>query len=557
MSEPNVIVESVADHYIRQVQWKLAAGEYRTEPVACFCGSSESRLVTDKDRYGLPHAMQMCKHCGILYANPRMTDDSYAEFYAQEYRDIYRTEDDSAEQEFETGAKHAEALRQYLDETQSVKPSVVYDIGCNAGGWLKPFFDAGCDVHGVDYGPDRVSFGRERGLPLSVGSIEVLEIMGSQADLIIMNHVLEHATNLESTLRRVRDLLKPNGLLYVALPGLLNADLHYLFQNAHPWQFTAETLTYVMQCCGFEEIQCNHDITSLWRKTDEYRAKSNTPDAFIRDIELFLFQRGKRYIPKVRTGCKFPLKDRQVSVRSAIARKLPTCTDLIDKHVGRSAIILGGGPSADAYVETIRQFQRDGSILISVERMARWCLQHDLTPDYIVTMDASDDVLDAFQAIPIGSIHLVASQCQPAVLDRLAGETVYLVHNSEHDLDIDELMGHTDHCTIVNAGGSVTLASWSLSMLMGMQTTAFFGFDCHVTNGGYAKGIAGVGEQKELLPVKIKDRAFTTTLSYLAFAQQFFQLKDQGEKQGVLKSVKVYGDSLVTSMSVHPIGDQA
>lgn len=555
MDEMTVAVEPASAYYIRQVQWKLAAGIYQTNPAACFCGSTEAHAVTERDRYGLPHAMQMCKTCGVLYANPRLTDASYAEFYATEYRAIYRTEEDSAEEDFARGAEHAQALKTYLDDTRAHRPSVVFDIGCNAGGWLKPFFDAGCTVHGVDYGPERVAFGQEKGLPLEVGSIETLEIMGLQADLVIMNHVLEHATNIEDTLRRVRGLLTETGLLYVALPGLFASDLHSLFQQAHPWQFTAETLTYVMECCGFEEVRADHTITSLWRKTDSYRPKTKYPsEQFIRDIGLYLFRRGTRYIPKVRSGCKFSLVDRQAAVRSAMARKLPTCRTVVNRHAGQSAIVIGGGPSVDGYVEKIRAMQQAGSPLISIERMNPWCQQHGLTPDYLVTMDASDDVLEAFATLTPGVTYLTSSQCQPAVFDRLTGETVYLVHTSEHDLPTDDLFGVHDHCDIVNGAGSVTLCSLSLAMLMGMRTIHLFGFDCHVSDGSYAAGIAGVGAQEEVVGVKVEGRAFQTTTAYLCFAQQFFEVQHIGKRDGLLEAVHVYGDSLVTAMSVQPIG---
>ena len=554
MSVREVAVEPASAYYIRQVQWKLAAGVYQTEPAACFCGSTDAYGVTEKDRYGLPHAMQMCKQCGVLYANPRLTDASYAQFYAEEYRDIYRTESDSAEEEFTTGEAHALALKTYLHETRGVQPAVVFDIGCNAGGWLKPFYDAGCTVHGVDYGPERVAFGRGKGLPLEVGSIETLEILGLKADLVIMNHVLEHATNLEETIRRVRALLTETGLLYVALPGLFMSDLQVLFQQAHPWQFTAETLTYVMECCGLDEVQADHAITSLWRKTDTYRPKTKYPtEQVIRDIGLYLFRQGTRYIPKVRSGCKFPLVNRQEAVRSAMARKLPMCRTVMDRHAGQSAIVIGGGPSVDGYVEQIRALQQAGSPLISIERMYPWCQQHGLVPDYVVTMDASDDVLEAFTAVTPGVTYLTSSQCQPAVFDRLAGEQVYLVHTSEHDLPTDDLFGIHDHCDIVNGAGSVSLCSLSLAMLMGMRTIHLFGFDCHVTAGGYAHGIAGVGAQEQVFGVKVEGRLFQTTTAYLCFAQQFFEVQHIGKRDGLLDTIRVYGDSLVTAMSKEDI----
>jgi hypothetical protein len=95
----------------------------------------------------------------------------------------------------------------------------------------------------------------------------------------------------------------------------------------------------------------------------------------------------------------------------------------------------------------------------------------------------------------------------------------------------------------------VTLGALAAAMLLGMKKFHIFGFDCHVTNGTYADGIAGVGEQTDLLTVRLGERDFKTTLSYLAFAQQFFTLREFGENDGLWDWCKIYGDSMVNAMS--------
>ena len=542
-----------AAYHIGRVKRKLATGAYHTEPVACFCGSTSAQLVTDKDRYGFDHAMWLCKECGIIYANPRMTEASYAEFYATEYRHIYDHPDDTADDQFARGRETARHLKTYLHEQHAHRPTVVFDIGCNAGGWLAPFFEAGCEVHGVDYGPERIANGQIQGLPLEVGSIETLEVMGLQADLIIMNHVLEHATNLEATLARVRGLLKDDGMLYVGVPGLFRYDIQTLFQNAHPWQFTAETLIYVMECCGFDEVRADHSICSLWKKSGQRREKADRPTKFIRDIANYLFRHGTRYVPRVRTENKFSKTMRQLSIHHSTNRGLPELIDLLHQHDGREAIIISGGPSVDGQVETIRQLQRQGHIVLCIERMYAWCHAQGIVPEYVVIQDASDDVTDGLQDIRPGTIFLAASQCPPDVFDALSGWPTYFFHTC-HDLPNEELSGPGPTGLLLNAGSSVSLCSLSIAMLMGMQTIHVFGFDCHVTAGGYANGIAGVGEQADFMQVKIDGRAFRTTPAYLAFAQQFFDLYEIGKRDQLLTRVTFYGDSMITAMSREPIG---
>jgi len=70
-----------AAYFIRRVKTKIASGEYATEQVPCFCGSTQSIPVTEKDRYGFDYAMVLCKDCGIMYATPRMTREAFQAFY--------------------------------------------------------------------------------------------------------------------------------------------------------------------------------------------------------------------------------------------------------------------------------------------------------------------------------------------------------------------------------------------------------------------------------------------------------------------------------------------
>src|SRR3989304_2736386 len=83
------VEQSALSHYIRQVKGRIASKIYETEEVSCYCGSNESFAITKNDRYGFNHQMNLCTRCGIIYASPRMTEESYQKFYKNEYRHIY------------------------------------------------------------------------------------------------------------------------------------------------------------------------------------------------------------------------------------------------------------------------------------------------------------------------------------------------------------------------------------------------------------------------------------------------------------------------------------
>ena len=544
-----VEAQPASTYYIEQVKRKQALGVYPLEAADCFCGHTDGQLVAQTDRYGFDHRMVCCPSCGILYANPRMTAEAYAQFYANEYRLIYG-EHDNADKEAESSRSGGAVILDFIQKRTDSTVKTVFDFGCNDGSYLAPFRDAGCSTFGVDYNPDSIARGRARGLDLAVGGLDVLEARGT-ADLIICNHVLEHCLDLEETLARLSRCLNSNGLLFIGVPGLYRWEPSQLFQNAHVWQFTAETLSYVMRCCGFEEVYCDQHIVSLWQYTGEHESKQLLGSHAPRQVLQYL-QHGKRFAPEIRTVNKFPLPERKGYIDHAMSLGLPDLSQQIGELTDKHAIIIGGGPSVEFHVEQLEQLKVNGAAVITIERMLPWCLLHGIVPEYVAVMDASDDVIAAFHTLPTMCRYLVATQCQPAVFDALKGLEVSIFSTPQRGIDINAMREKHDlpMATQVNSGGSVTLCAMSLAMTLGARSLHVFGFDCHVTQGTYAKGIAGVGEQPDTFEVSARgdEKRYRTNSAYLSFAQQFFKLMEMARQWGLIETVKIYGDSLVKAI---------
>lgn len=544
--------ESLPVYYARRVSSKLASGEYPQEDVACFCGSRDSKPVTQRDRYNIPYQMNLCRVCGILYANPRMTRTAYRKFYETEYRKIYDNPDESAEQAFKSSLIAGSDFKAFLDYFE-IKPKSVFDIGCNTGAWLVPFMEDGADVLGVDYG-ESVGLGQEHHIPVIQGGIEEIERTGRQADLIILNHVLEHFLDLEQELTRIWDLLSDSGHLFIGVPGLFTWHRDVIFQNAHTYQFTPETLTYVMECCGFEEVYCDSHITSIWKKAPYRRMKTEVSHEAIRSIHNYLFEES-RLVPKIRTINKFDMTLRKDHIQAALKSGYPDMAEWTDRFMDQSAVIIGGGPSVNDQLEAIFALKNKGHKILIIERMYEWALANGLTPDFVVGMDASDDVIENFNRLHQDVVHFLALQCPPTVWERLRGHKVYLFNTPQRGID---LMGYWDEhkvetATLVNSGGSVTICAMAMAMALGCRDLHIFGFDCHINTGNYAKGITGVGEIKDILEVTVDGKLYTTTAPYLSFAQEFIKFMNFSKKKNMVKTYKIYGDSLASAISKEDI----
>lgn len=115
----------------------------------------------------------------------------------------------------------------YLSSFMNIgKGTDVLEIGCGEGGNLLPFAEAGCSVMGVDMAEDKIraagQYFSEEGADgrfLASDIFEVKELEG-RFDLILCHDVVEHISDKEEFLRRVRLYLKPgSGIAFFAFPA--------------------------------------------------------------------------------------------------------------------------------------------------------------------------------------------------------------------------------------------------------------------------------------------------------------------------------------------------
>ena len=54
------------------------------------CGAGEVAELGDKDRQGLPLRTVICQECGLVWTDPRPSEEEIKKFYAEEYRVRYK-----------------------------------------------------------------------------------------------------------------------------------------------------------------------------------------------------------------------------------------------------------------------------------------------------------------------------------------------------------------------------------------------------------------------------------------------------------------------------------
>ena len=134
------------------------------------------------------------------------------------------------------------------------------DIGSGSGLFLSILKRYGWQVQGVDISEDAAKRAKEfLDIDVFVGDVESADFEPESFDFISMNHSLEHLPNLNETLRTVKKLLKPAGVLYIEVPNVESLSCkiskqHWLHWDSprHLFSFSPRTLKLLLNKNDFE-----------------------------------------------------------------------------------------------------------------------------------------------------------------------------------------------------------------------------------------------------------------------------------------------------------------
>ncbi len=248
----------------------------RFEEVACpLCHASEAemfRSVPALDRIsGVSHySVVRCRRCDLVYLNPRPTEAMSSRFYgAEDYLPFVSSKEKPASttERLYAGLRRWN-LRWKRRQIEKLRPQQgrILDVGCGTGEFLLEMRRHGWEVKGVERDHAAVQYAMQHhALPVYAGSLEALPRLGGAFDVITLWHVLEHLYHPHRTLQALRDLLRPDGLLVIAVPNIesvdsfvYRADWVALDAPRHVQHFRLRTLK---KLCGMHQLQlvsCRH-----------------------------------------------------------------------------------------------------------------------------------------------------------------------------------------------------------------------------------------------------------------------------------------------------------
>ncbi len=131
-------------------------------------------------------------------------------------------------------------------------PGTALDVGAAGGGNTRVLQSLGWQAAALEYGADGAVVAHERGLPTVRGDATVLPFDRASLDLVVAFDVLEHLVDDVAAAREVLRVLRPGGLLLVAVPA--DPKLWSAHDEAvdHVRRYTRGTLTALLVRAGFD-----------------------------------------------------------------------------------------------------------------------------------------------------------------------------------------------------------------------------------------------------------------------------------------------------------------
>jgi hypothetical protein len=209
------------------------------------CGATRVKPlfhVRDRKRGRWEYRVVRCPDCGLLYRSPGIRPERLGDPYAGDRYGRFLTGHYGGSRRLRRYRLVMRAFGPLFDRGDGRR---LLDYGCGAGLFLQVADRRGFEPYGVDLSPAAIEIARRRpsGRNARLGAPEdVPEIAAGGFDIVTLWSVLAHLAEPVRDLRRLRALLKPDGVLLILT---VNANSLGLKAHGDRWNgFTANHLAF-------------------------------------------------------------------------------------------------------------------------------------------------------------------------------------------------------------------------------------------------------------------------------------------------------------------------
>jgi SAM-dependent methyltransferase len=211
-------------------------------------------MIPTTDRFGTALGdIVRCGRCGHGQVEPMPDETVLAQAYAEAQSTDYVDEESGQRA---TARWTLERIERHVPER-----GVLLDLGCWVGFLLAEARHRGWEAMGVEPSGFASRFARERlGLDVITGDLLSAPLPSGTFDVVTMGDLIEHLIEPGRALERLRRLLRPEGVVWLALPDAGSAVARGMGRRwwsvipTHVQYFTRHSIRILLQRHGYEVL---------------------------------------------------------------------------------------------------------------------------------------------------------------------------------------------------------------------------------------------------------------------------------------------------------------
>ena len=229
------------------------------------CDSSQvDPLFTAKDHSVSQQqfVIWQCRECQLRFTQDAPDEESIGTYYqSEDYISHSNTKKGLVNSLYQSVRKFTLDQKASLIISQTKPKGSILDLGAGTGAFLHTMKGKGWEVKGIE--PDEGARKQAASLyHLDLEETSTLEQLERNSyDAITLWHVLEHVHNLHEYIRRLKELLRPGGKIFIAVPNYTSVDsnVYKLFWAAydvprHLYHFTPGSMEALVKRHGLKIV---------------------------------------------------------------------------------------------------------------------------------------------------------------------------------------------------------------------------------------------------------------------------------------------------------------
>ncbi len=245
--------------------------------IVCNCcgatGAAPLPEITHLLHIAAPGQALQCVGCGLIFQFPQPTGADLKAFYDEAaYYDRSPLAGGDAE-----AAPHLKRRLADLERRLGRKGRLL-DVGCAKGAFVAYATSQGWQAEGVDVSAWSTEQARKRGLKVQTGTLEDQHYPDASFDVVHSSHMLEHVPDPLATLKEMRRILRPSGVLAIEVPQEIGSFYENFriragirpppeLPSPHLYFFQRATFSRLIQTAGFQVISASTRNFAITRRS--------------------------------------------------------------------------------------------------------------------------------------------------------------------------------------------------------------------------------------------------------------------------------------------------